>query len=503
MKRKPDTSKNELSTMETKRGNKTGHIDWLTIGIFLTLAVMGWLAICGASHSYIETSFFEFLNPSDRSGKQAVWIGISLLTGTCLLCINKHTYRNLSSIIYIVAIAIGILTIFIAKDIKGSHSWISIGSFSIQPAEFMKFATTLMLASHIGRREFDINNKSDLSRSIAIILLPMVVIVAQNETGSALVYLSLFLVLYREGMTGVFLLMAVSAVFYFVVGIKFDSTMFEELPIPIGPYAVTVLIQLFSIAMVKFWCKNDKTFLVLAITNIAVTLLSYWTAIYLIEFNIMITQYLLLLFNTIYLLLRIKLNKEKKNLWIALYILGSVLFYNSCEYVMHNILEPHQKVRIEVLLGLKDDLSGAGYNVHQSKIAIGSGGLTGKGFLNGTQTKLKYVPEQDTDFIFCTIGEEQGFLGSAFVLIFFVIFILRLIMLAERQDDRFGRAYGYALASIFFFHFAINIGMVIGFVPVIGIPLPFFSYGGSSFLGFSILLFTFLRIDADREIKKH
>lgn len=488
--------------METKRGNIIGRIDWLTIGLFISLSIMGWLAICGASHSYIETSFIEFFSLDERSGKQAMWIGISLLTGSFLLCIPKHTYRNLSGIIYITAIIIGILTIFIAKDIKGSHSWISIGSFSIQPAEFMKFATTLLLASYIGQREFNIKSRKDIIRSIAIILLPMVVIVAQNETGSALVYLSLFIVLYREGMTGIFLLMAISAVFYFVIGIKFDSVMFEELPIAVGPYAVTVLIQIFSISMVKFWCKSDRSFMVLAITNTAGTLLSYWISIYLIEFNIMITQYMLLAFNAVYLLLRIRLNKEKRNLWITIYILGAVMFYNSCEYVMHKVLEPHQKVRIEVLLGLKDDLSGAGYNVHQSKIAIGSGGLTGKGFLNGTQTKLKYVPEQDTDFIFCTIGEEQGFLGSTFVLVFFVIFILRLIALAERQDDRFGRAYGYALASIFFFHFAINIGMVIGFVPVIGIPLPFFSYGGSSFLGFSILLFTFLRIDADREMTR-
>lgn len=485
--------------MEAKRGNIFGRIDWITVLLFFMLAIMGWLAICGASHSYIETSFLEFLNQDERSGKQALWIGISLMTGLILLCIQKETYRNLSGLIYVGAIALGILTIFIAKDIKGSHSWISIGPFSIQPAEFMKFATTLMLATYVGQREFNIANRKDIARCIAIILLPMIVIVAQNETGSALVYLSLFIVLYREGMTGIFLLMGISAVVYFVVGIKFDSVMLENLPVAIGPYAVTILIQLFSTAMAKFWCKHDRTFLVMAITNTVGTFLTYLFAIYIVEFNVMVTQYLLLAFNVIYLLLRIRLNKEKRNLWVALYILGAVAFYSSCEYVMRNVLEPHQKVRIEVLLGLKEDLSGAGYNVHQSKIAIGSGGLTGKGFLNGTQTKLKYVPEQDTDFIFCTIGEEQGFTGSAFVLVCFVIFILRIMALAERQNDRFGRVYGYALASIFFFHFAINIGMVIGFVPVIGIPLPFFSYGGSSFLGFSILLFTFLRIDADRE----
>ena len=489
--------------MGKTRDNILGRIDWITILLYLLLATMGWLAICGASHSYIETNFLEFFDQSDRSGKQILWMGISLFAGIILLCIHKQTYRSLSGIVYIACLALCVLTIFIAKDTKGSHSWISVGSFSIQPAEFMKSATTLMLAAFIGQREFDMSNNSHFMKCVAIIMLPLLVIIAQNETGSALVYLSLFLVLDREGMTGIFLLMAISAVAYFVVGIKFGEETLGELPVATGPYWVTILIQFFSLAMTIFWCKHKKTFKTMLAVNIAGTLCSYWIAIYLVEFNIMIMQYLLLAFNTVYLLLRIRLNKEKNNLWVAIYIICSVIFYNSCDYAMHNILKPHQKVRIEVLLGLKDDLSGAGYNVHQSKIAIGSGGMTGKGFLNGTQTKLKYVPEQDTDFIFCTIGEEQGFLGATFILTLFVIFILRLISLAERQDDRFGRAYGYALASIFFFHFAINIGMVIGLTPVIGIPLPFFSYGGSSFLGFSILLFSFLRIDADRDTSKH
>ncbi|MBR5860312.1 MAG: rod shape-determining protein RodA [Bacteroidaceae bacterium] len=488
--------------MEQRQGNIFGRIDWTTITLFMALAIMGWLAICGASYSYIETSFWEFFSQEERSGKQAMWIGISLVVGLFLLAIKKHTYRNFSGIIYAVTLAVGILTIFIAKDIKGSHSWITIGSFSIQPAEFMKFATALTLAAFIGRRGFNINNKGDLLKCIAIIMTPMIIIVAQNETGSALVYFSLFLILYREGMTGIFLLMAISAVAYFVIGIKYNEEFFDNLQLALGPYAVTVLIQIFSIAMVKFWCKHNRTFVVLAIVNITGTLCSYWIAVYLIEFNIMVTQYILLAFNVIYLLLRIRLGKEQKNIWIALYIIGSIAFYSSCDYVMYNVLKPHQKVRIEVLLGLKEELAGAGYNVHQSKIAIGSGGLVGKGFLNGTQTKLKYVPEQDTDFIFCTIGEEQGFLGSAFVLIMFIAFILRLVKLAERQDDVFGRVFGYTLASIFFFHFTINIGMVLGIMPVIGIPLPFFSYGGSSFLGFTILLFTFLRVDADRQAVK-
>ena len=431
-----------------------------------------------------------------------MWMGVSVIAGIILMCFKKHTYINLSWLIYGATMLLGIITIFIAKDIKGSHSWISIGSYGIQPAEFMKSATALALAAFIGRREFNIENKMDIIKCIGIILLPMAIIVGQKETGSALVYLSLFLVLYREGMTGLFLLMGVSAVVYFVVGIKFGSEEMESLPITVGPYAVTILIQIFSAAMVKFWCKHSRTFLIMLAVNASVTLLSYWTAIYLIAFDIMIVQYLLLAFNIIYLLIRARLGRETKNILVALYIVGAVAFYHSCSYVMYNVLKPHQQVRIEVLLGLKEDLNGAGYNVHQSMIAIGSGGLNGKGFLNGTQTKLDYVPEQDTDFIFCTIGEEQGFIGATFVLTVFIIFILRLMALAERQSDRAGRVFGYSLASIFFFHFAINIGMVLGITPVIGIPLPFFSYGGSSFLGFSILLAIFLRMDADRERKK-
>ena len=485
--------------MEQKRGSIFWKIDWWTLLLYASLAFMGWLAICGASYSYVETGYLEFLDPGERTGKQAMWMGVSMLFGAFLLCIKTHTYRNLSWLIYIATLILCIVTIFISKDIKGSHSWISIGSFSIQPAEFMKFATALTLAAFIGRREFNISNNIDLAKCIGLIMLPMAIIVGQKETGSALVYFAFFLVLYREGMTGLFLLMGVSAVVYFVVGIKYGQVDFESIPIKIGPYAVTVLIQMFSIAMVKFWCKHDRTFITLLIANAAVTLLSYWTAVYLIEFNIMYTQYLLLAFNICYLLIRIRLGKEQKNLWIALYIVGAVVFFHSCSYVMQNVLKPHQRVRIEVLLGLTEDLAGAGYNVHQSKIAIGSGGAFGKGFLNGTQTKLKYVPEQDTDFIFCTVGEEEGFIGCAVVLLLFLTLILRLLHLAERQPYTFGRVYGYCVLSIFLFHVFINVGMVLGLTPVIGIPLPFFSYGGSSLWAFTVLLFIFIALDRNEK----
>lgn len=479
--------------MDRRKGNILQRLDWWTILLFASLAIMGWFAI----HSVESGNIM-----SGQSGKQIIWICISLFTGLVLLCIPKHTYRNISLILYAATLALGILTIFIATDIKGSRSWISAGSFSIQPAEFMKFATALMLATYIGQRDFKISNNRDFIKCVGIIIVPMLIILAQRETGSALVYLALFLVLYREGMTGIFLLTAISAIIYFVVGVKYSVETMSQLPVNVGQYATTVIIQIISIAIVKFWCKHDRTFTVLFFTNLSGTLLSYWVAVYLVEFNIMIVQYALLLFNIIYLLLQIRLSKEKRNLWVALYIVGAIGFNYSCNYIMQNVMQPHQKERIEVLFGLKEDKNDAGYNVLQSKIAIGSGGTFGREPLSCTQTKLGFVPESDTDFIFCSIGEEQGFAGSAFVMIMFVIFILRIIHLAERQNEIFGRAYGYAIASIFFLHFTINLGMVLGITPVIGIPLPFFSYGGSSFLGFTILLFIFLRIDAERDIKR-
>ena len=486
--------------MEKRKGNILSSIDWFTLALYLVLGIMGWFAICGASYSYIETDIFDFFSLTERTGKQAMWMGISIILGIAFMFIDKQSYEFSAKFIYIALILLGILTIFISKEggIKGSKSWITIGSFGIQPAEFMKFGTTLAIASLMNKYGFNIHNKKDFIRCLIVILLPLIVIICQKETGSALVYLSFFIVLYREGMTGIVLLAAISAIVYFVVGIGYESTTFEELPISIGHYAVTILIQIFTIGMVSFWCKERRTASILLYINASISLLSYWVAIYLFSFNILYTQYLLLFFNIVFLLIRARIDKQKKLIWAAMFIIASTIFFQSCNYIFNNIMQPHQKVRIEVLLGLKEDLSGAGYNVHQSKIAIGSGGLFGKGFLNGTQTKLKYVPEQDTDFIFCTIGEEEGFIGSTLVLTVFVTFILRLLFLAERQNDTFGRVYGYSLVSIFFFHFFINIGMVLGITPVIGIPLPFFSYGGSSFLGFSILLFSFLRIDAER-----
>lgn len=289
-------------------------------------------------------------------------------------------------------------------------------------------------------------------------------------------------------------------IIYFVVGIKYEDVQLWGLPVSLGKFIVILLLQLFSTSMVYLYCKDKKQSQFLTLISLGTTLIALLFAKFVVPFDIVWVQ-LVVSFALIGFLLYSWLASQYKNyLYIALFALGSLAFFYSADYVLNNVMKPHQRVRITVLLGLEEDISGVGYNVHQSEIAIGAGGLKGKGFLNGTQTKLKFVPEQDTDFIFCTVGEEEGFIGSAGVLLLFLALILRLLKMAERQPFAFGRIYGYCVASIFLFHVFINVGMVLGLTPVIGIPLPFFSYGGSSLWGFTILLFIFLRIDAARNI---
>ena len=303
-------------------------------------------------------------------------------------------------------------------------------------------------------------------------------------------------------MPGSVLFTGVAMVVYFVVGIRYGETLIEPSPTPIGPFVVLLLVQIFTAGMVRTYCKDKhKSWLIIAY-SVGVTVLSVLFAEFVLPFNIVYVQLAVTLILIGYLLYQALYTRMRNYFLILLFTVGSVAFFYSASYVLNNVMEPHQRVRINVLLGLDEDLKGAGYNVHQSEIAIGSGGLKGKGFLNGTQTKLKFVPEQDTDFIFCTVGEEEGFVGSAGVLLLFLALIIRLIKMAERQPFRFGRVYGYCVLSVFLFHVFINVGMVLGLTPVIGIPLPFFSYGGSSLWGFTILLFIFLRIDAARNMPK-
>ena len=488
-----------MALQTDKKPSVLRSLDWWTILIYVALLCFGWMSVCGASYTYGET---DILSLDSRSGMQIVWIGTSLILGLVLLLLDNRFYDTFAWVIFGIMLILLFGTIFNPHTIKGSRSWLVLGPLRLQPAEFAKFATALALAKFMSVYGYDIHKWKHFAMSLAIILLPMLFIVLQRETGSALVYLAFFLVFYREGMPGSLLFTGVAMVIYFVVGIRFAETPLFYTPTSVGKFVVLLLIQLFSGCMVYAYCHNKRDAWHILLSTIGITVIFLLFALYVIPFDVV---YVLLVTTAImigYLLWQALATRIRNYAWIALFALGSVVFFNLADYVLNNVMEPHQRVRINVLLGLEEDLKGAGYNVHQSQIAIGSGGIEGKGFLNGTQTKLKYVPEQDTDFIFCTVGEEEGFIGSASVLLLFLALILRLIHLAERQPYRFGRVYGYSVLSIFLFHVFINVGMVLGLTPVIGIPLPFFSYGGSSLWGFTILLFIFLRIDASRNLAR-
>jgi len=472
-------------------------LDWWTIGIYIALLSFGWLSVCGASYTYGDTDIFSL---SSRSGMQILWIGTSICLGFVILMTDDRIFDTFAYVIYALLVLLLFATIFNPHEIKGSRSWLVLGPLRLQPAEFAKFATALAISKLMATYGFDMHKFKHFAAACAVILLPMVCIVGQKETGSALVYLSFFLMFYRHGMPGCVLFTAVAMVGYFVVGIKYEQVMLWDTPTSAGKFVVLLLVQLFSVGMVRVYCNTAKETASMLCYVLGVTLLALLFSEFVIPFDITWVQYILCVFLIGYLAWQ-SVNKRIRNyLFISLFAIGSIAFFSGADYVLNNVLQAHQRVRINVLLGLDEDLAGAGYNVHQSEIAIGSGGLRGKGFLNGTQTKLKFVPEQDTDFIFCTVGEEEGFLGSAAVLLLFLALILRLIKLAERQPFTFGKVYGYCVLSIFLFHVFINVGMVLGLTPVIGIPLPFFSYGGSSLWGFTILLFIFLRIDAGRNL---
>lgn len=485
--------------MKQKSNSVLRSIDYVTIALYLALLCFGWVSVCGASYSFGETDIFSL---DSRSGMQIVWIGTSIVLGTCLLLLDNRIYETFAFFIYGMMLLLLFATIFNPHEIKGSRSWLVLGPLRLQPAEFAKFATALAVARLMSAYKFSLTNWRNLAKAIAMIVTPMVLIVMQKETGSALVYFSFFLMLYREGMTGSFLFTAVAMVAYFVIGIRFQDTLLFNTPTSVGSFTVILMIQVFCAGLVWVYCKARSEALLISGGSVAISLLALLFSEYVIPFNLLWVQLALVGLMLAYLVWVWAGKQMKEYLLIMVFAVGSLLFFFSASYVLNNVMEPHQRVRINVLLGLEEDLAGAGYNVHQSEIAIGSGGLEGKGFLNGTQTKLKYVPEQDTDFIFCTVGEEEGFLGSAGVLVLFLCLILRLIHVAERQPYTFGRVYGYCVLSVFLFHVFINVGMVLGLTPVIGIPLPFFSYGGSSLWGFTILLFIFLRIDASRNLAK-
>ncbi len=479
----------------SRSGNIWQNIDWLTVGLFLVLVIFGWLNIYGASYSFDQTSIFDF---SNRAGKQFAWILGSLVLGLVLLLIDYKTYDVLAYIAYGVMIVLLLITPLLAHNIKGSLSWISLGPVSLQPAEFAKCIVALAVAKYMGRYEYKLRTWRDLIVPFALIAVPAIIImVLQRETGSALVFAAFLLVFYRQGMSGYILWIGVAAVALFIISIRFGGI---ALPYGSGSVGILTCMLLLTAVEIFFICKENKMrwqpliligsvaaiYGLCLLINIWVTVPFDWVSMGIVAALILYTIFVSLYWRRYMLLI------------VAAFTLGCIGYTQACDFVFTRVLQPHQRIRIEVLLGMKEDPAGAGYNVNQARIAIGSGRFIGKGYLNGTQTKLQFVPEQDTDFIFCTVGEEWGFVGSVAVLLVYLFFILRLIEIAERQRTIFTQIYAYAVASIFLFHLTINVGMVLGLLPVIGIPLPFFSYGGSSLWGFTLLLFILLRLDAAR-----
>ncbi|MCK9301374.1 MAG: rod shape-determining protein RodA [Bacteroidales bacterium] len=475
-------------------------VDIQSLFIYLLLITVGWLTIYSASYNFDSVAIFDL---SSTSGKQLIWIAVSVLVGISILIIDARFYYYLSYNLYIALLFLLLLTILIAPEIKGSRSWLVFGPLSIQPAEFAKFATALALSRFLADYGYNIKDTKRIVLLFTLLFIPVGMIFLQKETGTALVFLAFLLVFYREGMSGLLLFVGACLLSYFVVGLRFgEQTLWEHTSM--GNFSVLLLIALvMSGLFFRYHKKDNKTWLILLLANIlpvlAALLLNRYTKW---GFDIAVLQLVLLSLSVLYALFQsIRINSRIPAL-IALFTVLSTAFLYGIDYTFDRLLQPHQQTRILVLLGTMDDPSGVGYNVNQAKISIGSGGFWGKGYLNGTQTKLKYVPEQDTDFIFCTIGEEFGFAGSAMLLIIYSYLLIRLIFMANRQRFVFARIYGYCVASLFFVHLLVNVGMVLGLMPVIGIPLPFLSYGGSSLLGFTILLFIFLRLDADN-LRRH
>ena len=413
----------------------TKNVDWMVVLIYIACLGIGWVNIYAAVFNpEASTSMFDL---SNNAGKQLMWIGTTVVLITCILVIDYKFYETFSFIIYAIIIFLLVVVLFAGSNINGSRSWIKFGAISLQPAQFANLGVSLAISKYLSDPAISLTRKlKDYYPIIGIIAVPSLLILLSNETGSMLVFASFAIILYREGMPG----------FIPAIGI------------------VTAALLIITLLFVKWYIAG----VIILIAGLAIWLMPTMT-------------------------------RRQGGLWatilVAFVMLGIVF---GVDFFMNNVLQKHQRGRIMVLLDPDSDPRGIGWNVIQSKIAIGSGGFTGKGFLQGTQTKFDFVPEQSTDFIFCTVGEEHGFVGTFVVVTLFILLISRLVVLAERQRSRFARVYGYCVAGIFFFHFMVNVGMTVGLMPVIGIPLPFFSYGGSSLWSFSILLFIFLKIDSQR-----
>ena len=471
-------------------------VDWSLVFIYLILILIGWINIYASIHSSEPSSIFDF---GFRSGKQFVWILSALgIGGTILFIINPRAWESLSAPIYILTILLLIAVVFLGVEVKGSRSWFEFGPVRFQPAEISKISTSLLLATIMSQTGFKLKNIRNFIATAFVILLPMLIIIAQSETGSALVYVGFVFMLYREGLSGWLLFMIGMVILLFILTLT--SSAYTSLVVLTG--VVTICCAMDS-GDIKKWA-----FIMIPVLSLMGFAPSLSEKISSFAEN---PEKVMDILNPLYIFAILasigipyyayKAFRERSSFkWISiLTFIAGILLVFSVDFIFHDVLQDHQRKRIEVLLGMKEDPAGVGYNVNQSMIAIGSGGLAGKGFLNGTQTTYGFVPEQSTDFIFCTIGEEWGFIGSSIVILLYVFLIWRIIQDAERSREAFTRIYGYCVASCIFMHLFINIGMTIGIMPVIGIPLPLLSYGGSSLWAFTAMLFIFIALDRNEK----
>jgi len=464
--------------------NIWANLDKLPIALYLILAVMGWFNIYAAVYNEDHVGMFDL---SQRYGKQFLWIIIAVITGIFVLIIDNRFYFFFAWAIYAMLIVMLILVLVFGTEISGSKSWFEFKLFSLQPSEFAKFGAALALAGYMNARKQDITKWRTLIPACGIIMLPAILTALQPDMGSTVIFLGLFLPLFREGMSPYVFLSGFLALILF-----FLTLLVDNFHLSLGLTFVALLI---TWAVTRKWKPVfSGAVILLIVAGILYALNYYFFKYFDNETIIMIAVFI----SGIIFTWHFYIKKALAALTVYLFLLGSLVFMNSVDHAFDNFLKQHHRDRIEILLGKKSDPHGIEYNINQSIISIGSGGLTGKGYLQGTQTKYKFVPKQSSDFIFCTIGEEWGFLGSVVVIGLYLFLLLRLIFLAERQRSIFSRVFGYGVVSILFMHVFINIGMAIGIVPVIGIPLPFFSYGGSSLWAFTIMLFVFLRLDASR-----
>ncbi|BDX38484.1 rod shape-determining protein RodA [Tenuifilaceae bacterium CYCD] len=467
-----------------RRSKFVDNLDWTTVFIYILLVFMGWMNIYAAVYSEEHSSILDF---SQRYGKQLAWIIFAFVIAIVIMLSDSRLYVVFAYFIFGFMMALLLSTLVFGRVVNASKSWIQIGSFGLQPAEFAKFATALALAKLMGPYGFKLNTFKSYVKVGLIIALPVGIILLQNDTGSALVFGSFIFILYREGLPGWILAFLIFLVGLFIVTLIYN------------PVSVTVFLYLLTVFIFILQTRKYKDALRITVGVIGLGALLYVASeIFDLKLNRALFFLIPILIGVIVAIIHGFVARFRQAYLWGAFLAVSAFASLSVDYVFHNILDVHHQRRINDLLGIESDPLGWGYNVNQSKIAIGSGGFIGKGYLGGTQTKFNFVPEQSTDFIFCTVGEEWGFVGSVAVLGLFLYLLLRLIRIAERQREGFARIYGYGVVSILFFHIVVNVGMTVGVFPVIGIPLPFFSYGGSSLWAFTILLFILLKFDSDR-----